>query len=88
MIFSHLESRLVNKVSDPVGKFWQTWMQALEPELGFSTRCASALTSLCLNLFCCEMDPLMEPVAGREDEMLSEPCACPVVKAVTIPSLS
>lgn len=42
----------------------------------------------CLSLFCCEMDPLMEPVAGGEDEMLSEPCAYPVVKAVTIPSLS
>lgn len=30
----------------------------------------------------------MEPVAGREDEMLSEPCVCSVVKAVTIPNLS
>lgn len=59
----------MNKVSDPVGKFWQTWAQALEPDLGFSPRCTSAPTSLCLGLFCCEMGTLKKPVTGGEDEM-------------------
>lgn len=51
-----LEPRSVNKVSDPVGKFWQTWVQALEPDLGSPhPGWSNALTFLGLSLLSCEV---------------------------------